>query len=276
MVAQLAGISSLLFPLSVKVANVATVLCDSQLSQAKWEVQEHEFQSNLKVLSLTHFDMILGYDWLEMHNPFKVHWKAKWMVIPYGQETVILQGILSRLQPWDVVQIYQLSEEGNELTSASADTVSDTILLEIKELITVYADVFPSHVSFPPPRERSHVIPLIPGASPVNVRPYRYVPLLRDEIEMQVKHILEAGLIQPSNSHFSSPVLLVNRKDRTYHFHVDYRHLNAITLKGKYHVPIIDEFLDELRQARWFSTLDLCSGFHQIPMHHEDCFKTAF
>jgi hypothetical protein len=52
--------------------------------------------------------------------------------------------------------------------------------------------------------------------------------------------------------------------------------LNAITVKGQFIVPIIDEFLDELHQASWFSSLDLCSGFHQIPMDPSDCFKTTF
>jgi hypothetical protein len=58
-----------------------------------------------------------------------------------------------------------------------------------------------------------------------------------------------AGLIQPSDNPFSSPVLLVKEKDDTFHFCVDYRHLNAIILKGNYRVPIIDEFLDELNGA---------------------------
>jgi hypothetical protein len=52
--------------------------------------------------------------------------------------------------------------------------------------------------------------------------------------------------------------------------------LDAMTSKGQYSVPIIDEFLDELKNVSGFSTLDLCSGFHQIPMHLDDCFKTAF
>jgi tRNA A37 N6-isopentenylltransferase MiaA len=90
---------------------------------------------------------------------------------------------------------------------------------------------------------------LIPGARPIFVRPYRYAPALKDEIEHQVQAMLSAGLIHHSSNHFSSPVLLVKKKDNSYRFCVDYRHLNAITSKGQYHVPIIEEFLDELKQA---------------------------
>ena len=57
---------------------------------------------------------------------------------------------------------------------------------------------------------------------------------------------------------------------------MDYRHLNAITIKGKYHVPVIDEFLDELGHANWFSNMDLRSGFHQIRLKPGEEFKTAF
>jgi hypothetical protein len=99
---------------------------------------------------------------------------------------------------------------------------------------------------------------------------------VKSKIERQVHEILQAGLIQSSTSAFSSPVLLVKKKDKTYHFCVDYRHLNAITVKGNFPVPIIDELLDEIGQASWFSTLDLCAGFHQIPMEPSDCFKTIF
>jgi hypothetical protein len=88
--------------------------------------------------------------------------------------------------------------------------------------------------------------------------------------------MLAAGLIQPSSSSFSSPVLSVKKKDKTFRFCVDYRHLNAITCEGQYPIPIIDEFLDELKQASWFSTLDLCSGFHQIAMNPNDFLRQLF
>jgi hypothetical protein len=88
--------------------------------------------------------------------------------------------------------------------------------------------------------------------------------------------MLESGLIQHNKSPFASSVILVKKKDGTYRFCVDYRHLNALTAKAKFRVPIIDEFPDELHGAGWFSTLDLRVGFHQIKMALVDQYKTTF
>lgn len=107
-------------------------------------------------------------------------------------------------------------------------------------------------------------------------RPYRFSPTIKDEVEKQVQEMLHSGLIQKSSSLFSSPVLLVKKKDKSWRFYVDYRQLNAITLKSKYHVPITDELLDELGGAKWFSKLDLRSGFHQILLSPGEEYKTAF
>jgi hypothetical protein len=84
---------------------------------------------------------------------------------------------------------------------------------------------------------------------------------MKTEIEQQVQEMLDKGLIQHSKSPFSSPVLLVKKKDHTWKFYVDYRHLNALTKKSKYLVPVIDELFDELQGAAWFSSLDLRARF---------------
>ena len=74
--------------------------------------------------------------------------------------------------------------------------------------------------------------------------------------------IMKQGIIQPSRSPFASPVLLVLKKNGEWRFYVDYRHLNAITIKNHYPLPIIDELLDELAGSAWFTTLDLRASFH--------------
>jgi hypothetical protein len=83
-------------------------------------VQGCQFNSDFKVLPLLYFDIILGYDWLEQHNPMRIHWLDKWMSIPYNNSTVMVQAILSQLTSGAVVQVCHITEEDLQLDSEDA------------------------------------------------------------------------------------------------------------------------------------------------------------
>jgi hypothetical protein len=143
-------------------------------------------------------------------------------------------------------------------------------------LLAEFADIFVEPLGLPPPRPFDHRIHLLPSMPPVAVRPYRYSQLLKDEIEKQCDDMLHQAIIRPSTSPFSAPVLLVRKKDHTWRFCVNYRALNAKTVKDKFPIPLVDELLDELKGVRYFTKLDLRSGYHQVLMHPDDISKMAF
>lgn len=148
---------------------------------------------------------------------------------------------------------------------------------EIKELLQNYHDLFAEPKGLPPLRAHDHLIPLKEGSTPVSSNPYRSPYIQKTEIERIVKEMLSSGIIRHSTSPFASPVLLVRKKDQRWRLCVDYRALNALTIKKKkYPIPIIEELLAELRGSSIYTKLDLRSGYHQIRVHPSDIHKTAF
>lgn len=125
-----------------------------------------------------------------------------------------------------------------------------------------------------------HFIPTI-NEVPIHTKQYRYPPIHKEEIDKQVGRLLSDGLIECSSSPYNSPVWIVPKKpdstgQKRWRMVIDYRNLNEKTIGDAYPLPNISDILDQLGSAKYFSVLDLASGFHQIPMAPKDAPKTAF
>ena len=129
----------------------------------------------------------------------------------------------------------------------------------------------------PPDRSVEFVIELVPGTAPVSKRPYCMPKEELVELKRQLEEMEGQGFIQPSTSSWGCHALFVKKRDTNIpRLVVDYRPLNAVTIKNKYPLPRINDRFDQLAGATVFSKMDLRSGYHQIKIREEDIPKTAF
>ena len=142
-------------------------------------------------------------------------------------------------------------------SSGDAVSKSGSHPADLVAVLTEFQDVFETPTGLPPHIVYDHAITLEVGHNPPNSRPYRHSPQQKDEVERQVADMLKAGIVKPSMIPYASPVLLVKKKDGSWRFCVDYHKLNAITMKNKFPLPIVDELLDELAGSKFFSKQDL-------------------
>ena len=146
----------------------------------------------------------------------------------------------------------------------------------LKGLLMEFSDIFaPNNYEI----GRTHLIKHsidTQGHGPIRHRPYRKPFRLQTEMKRHIEDMLKNGIIQPSNSPWAAPVLLVKKSDNTTRFVTDFRSLNKITKDDSYPIPLIDGILDKLKDRKIFSTLDLAHGFFQIPMQEDSVEKTAF
>ena len=130
------------------------------------------------------------------------------------------------------------------------------------KVVEEYGDIFTSSTGVPLHCQVKHPIDLTPGVLLPNAPIYRHFVLENDEIKRQIQELLQKGHIRPSSSPCGSPIVLVQKKDGTWRLCIDCRALNKITVQNRYPIPQIDDLLDQLKGAKYFSKIDLKSGYH--------------
>ena len=248
-------------PLRVMVGNGQQLSCSCMCQAVAINIQNNTFIVDLYILPISGANVVLGVQWLKTLGPVLTDYNTLSMQFFSDDRIIKLQGDLdAKLHLLTPVQLRRLNRTQGDalfyhitLLSNSTPSLPQEFPAPIQDLLLRFEALFTTPSTLPPARATDHHIHLIPQATPVNVRPYRYPHYQKQEIEQQVDAMLQKGLIQPSTSPFSSPVLLVKKHDGSWRFCIDYRALNALTIRDRFPIPTIDELLDELGGACYFS-----------------------
>jgi hypothetical protein len=163
-----------------------------------------------------------------------------------------------------------------EKLDLSDTNLSTDELIRVKRLVSKYNHLFAkNNKKINRTTQVKHTINT-ESNHPINQIPYHASHKQREVISEQITEMIESDIISPSKSPWASPLVLVNKKDNSVRFCVDYRKLNNITKKDVYPLPRIDDCLNSLGRAKYFSSFDLASGYWQIPMDERNKEKTAF
>jgi hypothetical protein len=161
--------------------------------------------------------------------------------------------------------------------SSKQEQIIDALPQPIRELLHEFQDLFPDNIEHLPPfRGVECEITLQPNTQPPSKAPYRLAPPELAELKKQLQELLDLGFIRPSVSPFGAPILFVKKKDGSMRMCIDYRQLNKHTIKNRYALPRPDDLMDQLQGAKYFSKIDLRSGYHQIRIKEDDIHKSAF
>ena len=212
------------------------------------------------------------------------------LVSNFGQETVMVEPFseidmiaqVTAIQPV-IDQPSRLScdpsmlpEHLRDLLDRTSDDLEDLQRGQLAETLLEFVDLFPLPGSALTGHTEAVEHAIDTGDSlPIRCAPRRMSPQ-KIKQEACVEEMLTGGQIEPSDSPWSAPVVLVTKKDGGTRFCVDYRRLNLATVKDAYPLPRIDDTLDMLAGKRWFSTLDLASGYWQVSLSPDARCKTAF
>ncbi|KAL4592716.1 hypothetical protein LXL04_005719 [Taraxacum kok-saghyz] len=253
---------------SVMIGNGTHIHSHGYCDTVPLQIASASFTIPLFVLPIEGADLVLGLQWLGSLGPITADFSVPTLIFQHHRQSITLTGepaavpasastLHHLLQQHSIASMHALLFEPTAVVPPADPPTTDP---HIQALLQEFEHIFATPNHLPPHRPHDHRIPLLPNTPPVNVKPYRYPHFQKQIMTDLITSMLQDGLIRPSTSPFFSPVLLVKKKDGTWRFCVDYRALNAITIRDHFPIPTVDELLDELHDALIFSKIDLRAG----------------
>jgi hypothetical protein len=220
-------------------------VASNQLNQSvPIRLGSHIVKTTLLILGLENVDIILRANWMTRHQ----------VVLDVASRIVEIK--------YPTCGSFTLFLPSQDSTRSCAFAMIELPLKKIP-VVYEYVDVFPDGLpGMPPDWDIEFAIELQPGTTPISKRPYRMPPAELEELKKKLQELLDKGFIRPSTSPWGCPALFVKKKDESLRLCIDYRPLNAVTIKNKYPLPRIDVLFDQLVGAKVFSKIDLRSGYH--------------
>ena len=286
---------------AVKLADGSVVAAAGQVS-TEWYLDPGDFKerplpftSTFTATKLDGYDAIIGMTWLAQHDP-EIGWQGRTIIFkqpnrksrvvrPLSNDStgghpsissITMKGVQELHRTGQVEQVFAI------FVSPAASSATPTLSRECDEaeaLLAEFADVFPEKLppGLPPTRGVQHTIDIKPGMAIPPCRPLRHQSSKDLAVfEQYTREMIESGQIRVSASPYGAMALIVRKKDGSARVVVDYRGLNEVTIKNKYPLPLMDELFDRVTGAKYFTKIDLRTGFHQIRIADDDVEKTAF
>ena len=235
--------------------------------------EKHNFSHDFYIVPDMIEECILGLDFMHKYG---LKFDGQNGTISYDHDGVtckLINSVTTNKSPYYEpsisIQSVPLVPDLSHVTNNQEKAIK-TVLLPFSELFGIGLSDLKSNLPV------KHHIHLIDNDQPIFIPHYRTPFNQRPLLEEHISNLLKSGIIRPSSSPYGSPCLLVAKKDGSTRFVVDYRKLNSFTIRDRYPLPRLDESIESFFGARFFSTLDLLSGYHQIEVFEDDKPKTAF
>ena len=224
---------------------------------------QHTFVHSFYVLPKQLFSLTLGCDWFVKHGA-QLHFDTQRLVLPHNK-------------PFTTIPLLSAPHVSTQVIHTQIHVEpSESHLADLRHLLKSFPSIFcKTQKTAQVNLLLQHVIPTT-DAPPIRMATRRRSPLDHQRIATAVQDMLEKDIIEPSTSEWVSEPHLVRKEDESFRFCIDFRQLKKVTKHDRYPLPRIDDLLDQLGHSRYFTSLDLASGYWQIPLRKEDKHKTTF